>query len=119
MAFAIHRDPGYYAGTLNVAAPGLLTSEWDGKAITTATEAEAEVLCIMLNDTGPGPYMLSHGQASAPHHEVAERPELPVRYTLRQAMRVLLLHYDFLVDGSRTDVAPEDLDFAALDREFS
>jgi hypothetical protein len=103
ISYAIHCDPCYYAGAINVAKPGLVCAWMETKAITLADKAAADLLAIMLNDAGSGPYELSHGQYAAPQHEVRETA-LPVRYTLAQAMRVLDLHYDFAPDGSRLQV---------------
>lgn len=103
MSYAIHCDPCYYAGTLNVSTPGLVTPWGDLKAITLADHADAQKLCDMLNDTGDQPYMLSHGQYAAPNHTVVERENLPVRYALKDAMSALGLHDDFDLSGARKE----------------
>lgn len=103
-SYAIHIDPGYYQGTFNVAKPGLVREHDSLYAIALATEAEAELLASMLNDTGDGPYMLNHGQYAAPDYTVRE-VTLPVRHTLRQAMAHCFLLDDFNLDGTRIDVS--------------
>ena len=102
-SFAIHCDPCFYAGTFNAGRPHLVTGWGETKAITLATEAEAHLLASMLNDTGTGPYELSHGQYAAPDYTV-RTSTLPVRQTLAQAMRLMELQHDFNLDGTRIDV---------------
>lgn len=102
MSFIIHCEPNYYAGTFGVSKPGALRDR-DERYITLSTEAEAELLCGMLNDPGEGAYMLSYGQYAPPEY-TTEESELPVRFTLREAMFELELHYDFKEDGTRIEI---------------
>lgn len=99
MTYAVSAIHHFYSNTLNVQSSGVLHDHYDDSLLAFAAEADALALAKMLNDTGAGPSILSHGQYAPSEYRVT-KSSAPSHH-LPTAMTRLGLQYDFNLDGTR------------------